>query len=140
MKELVKKILNRETISYVICGVLTTIVSMGVYWVGYDFMNLDVLIANILSWVISVSFAYVVNKIFVFQSKTRQFYDIMKEVMAFFGGRVGTLLIETLILFIFVTLIGLHEMLVKLAAQFIVLVLNYVISKLFIFKNKEKEE
>lgn len=140
MKEFIKKVLNRETISYVICGVLTTIVSMGVYWLGYDFLNMDVLIANILSWIISVSFAYVVNKIFVFQSKTRQFNEILKEVIAFFGGRVGTLLVETLILFIFVTLIGLHEMLVKLAAQFIVLVLNYVISKLFIFKDKKKEE
>lgn len=140
MKEFIKKVLNRETISYVICGVLTTIVSMGVYWLGYDFLNMDVLIANILSWVISVSFAYVVNKIFVFQSKTRQFNEVLKEVIAFFGGRVGTLLVETLILFIFVTLIGLHEMLVKLAAQFIVLVLNYVISKLFIFKDKNKEE
>ena len=140
MKEFIKKVLNRETISYVICGVLTTIVSMGVYWLGYDFLNMDVLIANILSWIISVSFAYVVNKIFVFQSKTKQFNEILKEVIAFFGGRVGTLLVETLILFIFVTLIGLHEMLVKLAAQFIVLVLNYVISKLFIFKDKKKEE
>ena len=140
MKEFIKKVLNRETISYVICGVLTTIVSMGVYWLGYDFLNMDVLIANILSWIISVSFAYVVNKIFVFQSKTRQFNEVLKEVIAFFGGRVGTLLVETLILFIFVTLIGLHEMLVKLAAQFIVLVLNYVISKLFIFKDKKKEE
>ena len=65
---------------------------------------------------------------------------MLKEVIAFFGGRVGTLLVETLILFVFVTLIGLHEMLVKLAAQFIVLVLNYVISKLFIFKDKKKEE
>ena len=137
MKNLIKKVLNRETISYLICGVLTTAVSMGVYWLGYDVLKMDVLIANVFSWILAVSFAYVVNKIFVFQSKTKAFHEIVKEVIAFFGGRVGTLLVETLILFIFVTTLGFHEMIVKLAAQFIVLVLNYVISKLFIFKKKQ---
>ena len=136
VKDLIKKVLNRETISYVICGVLTTVVSMGVYWIGYDVLAMDVLIANILSWILAVLFAYVVNKIFVFQSKTKELKEIIKEIIAFFGGRVGTLLVETLILFVFVTTLGFHEMLVKLVAQFVVLVLNYVISKLFIFKKK----
>lgn len=136
VKDLIKKVLNRETISYVICGVLTTVVSMGVYWIGYDVLAMDVLVANILSWILAVLFAYVVNKIFVFQSKTKELKEIIKEIIAFFGGRVGTLLVETLILFVFVTTLGFHEMLVKLVAQFVVLVLNYVISKLFIFKKK----
>ena len=90
MKNLIKKVLNRETISYLICGVLTTAVSMGVYWLGYDVLKMDVLIANVFSWILAVSFAYVVNKIFVFQSKTKAFQEIVKEVIAFFGGRVGT--------------------------------------------------
>lgn len=137
MKNLIKKILNREVIVYIICGALTTFVSMGVYWLGYDILNMDVLIANIFSWIMAVSFAYVVNKIFVFQSKTKKINEITKEIIAFFGGRVSTLLIETLILFIFVTTLNFHEMLVKLVAQFVVLVLNYVISKLFIFKKKQ---
>ncbi len=137
MKDLIKKVLNRETITYVICGALTTFVSMATYWLGYDVFKMDVLIANVFSWIMAVTFAYVVNKIFVFRSKTKKINDIAKEVVAFFGGRVGTLLIETLILFVFVTTLNFHEMLVKLAAQFIVLVLNYVISKLFIFKKKQ---
>lgn len=131
---MIKKLFSREIILYVICGALTTLVNIVTYHICCGMF--DVLVANAIAWVASVLFAYVVNKIFVFQSKTKQFNEIIKELLGFFGGRIGTLLIESLILFIFVTTLGLHEMIIKIVAQFIVLVLNFIISKLFVFKKK----
>ena len=135
MKDLIKKFVNRETITYVICGALTTLVNMVTYAVCCKMM--DILVANTIAWILSVLFAYVVNKIFVFQSKTKKASEITKEIVGFFGGRVGTLLIESLILFVFITTLGFNEMIIKIAAQFVVLVLNFVISKLFVFKKKK---
>ena len=134
MKKIIEKFLNREVISYIICGACTTLVNMIVYAICCKLM--DVLIANVIAWIISVLFAFIVNKIFVFQSKTNTQNDVLKEIIGFFGGRVGTLLIESGILFLFVKVLFLNEMIIKIIAQFVVLVLNYLISKFVVFKKK----
>lgn len=136
MKTFLKKILNREVISYIICGALTTFVNLIIYRLCYDTLSLNLMLANIIAWAGAVLFAYIVNKIFVFQSKTKEHSEIIKELIGFFGGRIGTLVVESVILYTFVTMLNFDEMIIKLIAQFIVLVLNFIISKLFVFKKK----
>ena len=104
----------------------------------YAFFNIQIgwnaLVANIGSWILAVAFAYITNRIWVFDSNASTAADFLKEITSFVGGRVATLVIEELILFIFITNLGMNSMLVKIVAQVIVIVLNYVISKLIVFK------
>ena len=90
------------------------------------------LIANIFSWVAAVTFAYVTNRTWVFASKEKGL-AIIQEAFAFYGGRVFTLGLEEVVLYVFITLLFFPPLTVKVFAQVIVLILNYVISKLFVF-------
>ena len=121
---------NKEILLYLFFGGLTFLVSI----ISYAFLNIQIgwnaLIANIGSWILAVSFAYVTNRVWVFDSNAETTADFIKEITSFIGG----LVIEELILFIFITNLGMNSMLVKIVAQVIVIVLNYVISKLIVFK------
>lgn len=128
---------NKEMLLYLLFGGLTTIVSIGSYaWFNVG-MHINELIANIISWIFAVTFAYITNKIWVFQSNATGFSGVCQEMAKFYGGRLTTLAIEELVLFIFITLLHGNSVLVKFAAQIIVLVLNYIISKIFVFKKKK---
>ena len=135
MKDLFNK--HREIIMYIIFGVLTTVVSIFSFWFFATYLKMNVLIANIISWICAVSFAYFTNSRFVF-TKGEDFKTRFKEMIMFFSGRLATLGIEEVILFIFVTLLHYNEMIVKLCAQIVVLVSNYLISKLIVFRNNVK--
>lgn len=131
----------KEIINYLIVGVLTTIVSLIVYYTCVlTILNpenaIELQIANVLSWIISVAFAYITNRKFVFESKSEK---ILKELTSFVSSRVLTLLLDMLIMFVMVTLMGVNDKISKIFAQVIVIVLNYIFSKIFVFKNKEKE-
>ena len=125
---------NKEILLYLFFGGLTFLVSI----ISYAFFNIQIgwnaLVANIGSWILAVAFAYITNRIWVFDSNAETTADFIKEITSFVGGRVATLVIEELILFIFITNLGMNSMLVKIVAQVIVIVLNYVISKLIVFK------
>lgn len=127
---------NKEVLLYLLFGGLTTVVSLLSYFVAYKVCNINVLIANIISWIFAVTFAYITNKIWVFDSKTETAKEVLGEAVKFYSGRLATLVVEELIIFVFDTLLHFNSMLVKLVAQIIIIVLNYVISKLFVFKNK----
>ena len=124
---------NKEVLLYLLFGGLTFVLSIASY-IFFDvvfFMN--ELIANVLSWILAVSFAYVTNKIWVFDAPTHTTKELLKQMISFWGGRVATLVIEELILLVFVTLLAFPSVPVKVVAQVIVIVLNYVTSKCFIF-------
>ncbi len=129
----------KEIVLYFIFGVLTTLVNFAVYtamaWVLND--NKLILISNFVAWVVAVIFAFVVNKWFVFESKTTEKKAVMKELAGFLSARLLSLGAESLILGIFVSVMGLNELVFKLITQIIVLVMNYIFSKLIIFKNKK---
>ena len=127
----------KEVINYLIFGVLTTVVSITVFYVFNKPLGLNEHVANIISWLCAVLFAYITNKLFVFESKTADRKELIKEIISFYGARLLTLGIEEAILFIGVSLLKIDSMFVKVAAQFIVIVANYVLSKLFIFKGKK---
>ena len=123
-----------ELISYTIFGVATTVVSMVVYGVCNSAFEMHYLISNIISWVIAVAFAYITNKMFVFKTRGMGFAQLKREITLFVSARLASLGIEELGLFILIGLIGWGEILAKLVMQVVVIVLNYIFSKLVIFK------
>ena len=130
-----------EIINYIIVGGLTTLVSLASKWIllftVLDAASaLELQIAVIISWICAVSFAYITNRIFVFKSNNK---NILKEITSFFGARTLTLLLEMVIMWFFVTLLRMNSdtwvLIWTILSQFIILVLNYVFSKIFVFKN-----
>lgn len=128
---------NKEVLMYLLFGGLTFLVSIGSYSVFFLIFKLNELIANVISWILAVSFAYFTNRKWVFCSNTNNGFSIVKEVVSFFGGRVVTLIVEELILLIFITIMHFNSIAVKVIAQIIVIILNYVISKKIVFKGNE---
>ena len=131
----------KEIIRYLIVGVLTTVLSLGVYFILTNtFLNphkkLELQLANIISWFISVLFAYFTNRKYVFESKEKH---IFKESLAFFSSRLATLILDMLIMFLGVSILSFNDKLVKLFSQIVIIVLNYVLSKLFVFQKKDKK-
>ena len=98
--------------------------------------GINELIANALAWVFAVLFSYITNKRWVFRVSTPTKTAALVQMFAFFSGRFFTLIIEETIIFVFITMLSYPSMWVKLAAQVVVVVLNYIISKLFVFKNQ----
>ena len=113
-----------EIINYLIVGVLTTLVSIGTYG----------LISNIISWVVSVAFAYLTNKIFVFKNKEKEKKQVFIQIYQFVKYRLFSLIIDILLMYAFVELVKIDDMISKMIVQVIVIVLNYVFSKIFVFK------
>ena len=124
-----------EIIRYLIVGVLTTLVSIVSYFVCARIFLISYMISTVLSWILSVLFAFFTNKYFVFQSKSGDKNRIFRECIDFFGCRIVTLIIEIIIMWLFVDMIHVDDMISKIVVQFIVVVLNYVFSKLFVFQN-----
>ena len=127
---------HEEIINYLIFGVLTTVVSLVSYYLlVLTILNpnsaIELQIANIISWILSVLFAYVTNRKYVFKSKNK---EIFKELTSFCGSRVLTLLLDMGIMFFFVTLLKGNDKIFKLVSQVLIVIGNYIISKLLVFK------
>lgn len=140
-----KKILNlykkyEEIINYLIVGVLTTIVSLIVKW-GLLFTLLsaknaiELQMAVVISWIVAVAFAYITNRVFVFKSKSKR---ILKEIISFFSARLLTLGLEMLIMWFFITFLKLNTnlwvLIWTIISQILVILFNYILSKIFVFK------
>ena len=124
-----------EIINYLIVGGLTTLVSLVSYYLCVcTFLDpknaFELQLANIISWIFAVIFAYITNRKFVFKSKKT---NKLKEASKFFLSRLSTLLIDMLTMFLLVTIIGINDKISKILVQFIIIILNYVFSKLFVF-------
>lgn len=126
----------KELVLYTIFGNLTFVISIGSYAIFNIAFGINELIANALAWVFAVLFSYVTNKKWVFKAPTPTKTAFFVQMFAFFSGRFMTLIIEEAIIFVFITLLAYPSMWVKLAAQVVVVVLNYVISKLFVFRDR----
>ena len=125
---------NKEILLYLFFGGLAFLVSITTFWLFHMAMHMNELWANVVSWVITVLFAFLTNRIWVFAAPTETVREFLVQLWKFFGGRAATLVIEEGILLVFITWLKMNSMGVKVAAQVIVIVLNYVISKLVIFK------
>lgn len=136
---------HKEIIMYLIMGFLTTAVNWIVYTAGVKYIELSVTLSNILAWVIAIIFAYITNKILVFESYSWRFTFLIKEFFLFVSSRLITGLIEIFGFQFLIengfcySILGIRGMLTKVAVSVIVVILNYVFSKLIIFKNKSDE-
>lgn len=122
----------KEIINYLIVGGITTVVSIASYAL-FRIIIQNYIICTILSWISAVLFAYFANRIFVFNSKDKKLF---KEFINFLTCRLLTLGIEMLVMFILVDLLKINDIISKILVQFIIIVLNYVFSKLLVFKQK----
>ena len=133
MEALIRKFLNRETISYLLFGILTTIVNYAVYvlckWLGIHYTA-----STILAWLLAVAFAYITNKLFVFESRSFKKAVLLKEITAFVSCRLVSGLCDLGFMMLAVGVIGINDFIAKLAANVFVVIVNYVFSKLFIFR------
>lgn len=126
----------REMVNYVVVGALTTLVSLGSYWIcTVTFLDardpVQLQVANVISWVCAVAFAYVANRAYVFQSGDT---DVAREALRFVAARLSTLLVDMGCMALFVSVFGLDDKGAKLLVQVIVFVLNYVASKFIVFR------
>ena len=131
MKELLLK--YKEIIMYLIFGVLTTVVNIAVYYIMANSLQINYLISNIVAWFLSVLFAYVTNRKYVFESKSN---EIIKEMTSFFGARLATGAMDMVLMWLFVGLHILPDFVAKVITNVIVIVANYILSKLVVFKGE----
>ena len=131
---------NEEAINYLFWGFAAFVLGTGLFYVFANIMGIYEQIANILSWVICVIFAYLTNRTFVFKSKVKGLKNIIMEFKDFVAARVLTLVMENAILFVMIDLLTLNNMIAKIVGQVVVIVSNYFLSKLWIFKNKKANE
>lgn len=156
------KFFTKEVITYIIFGILTTIVNQVVFFASLKIMgeNVSATIPTIIAWIVAVVFAYITNKLYVFQSKSWEKSVVLKESLSFFTARAVSLVFQVLWMLIFVDMLNLHLWLNSMftplfgstfietidfgenvwffAGNFFVMVMNYFFSKLFIFKEKEE--
>lgn len=136
---MVKKLLSlvkthREVLTYLIFGVLTTLVNYAVYLPLYNWAGFSATLSNAIAWVVAVAFAFLTNKPFVFESHDWSAKTVMPELTKFVGCRIGSGLAETAIIFLSVDLLQWNGNLWKLLTSVLVVILNYVASKLLVFK------
>ena len=123
---------------YLIFGVLTTFVNIVVYYILFNHVLLSNILSNGIAWVAAVIFAFITNKIWVFKSKTLEIEQVIKELSAFFSARLSTGLLDMAIMYVGVDLLKVNSIYSKIISGVVVVILNYIFSKLFIFrKNKE---
>ena len=128
---------KKKLILYVIFGGITTVVDFAVSIALYGLINHHA--ANVIAWVCAVIFAFIVNKIWVFQSKRRSFSAVFSELAGFCGGRVFSLLLQEGIFFLAVDILSFKALPIKFASAIVVVIVNYILSKL-IFERKNKNE
>ena len=134
LKELFKK--YYDLISYLFFGVLTTVVNYLVYLPCYNLLGLNASVSNMIAWVVAVIFAFVTNKPFVFHSYDWSAKVLIPELTKFVATRIGSGGLETAILFLSVDIAGMNGNVWKLVTSVLVVVLNYIGSKLLVFKKK----
>lgn len=127
----------RGLILYAVFGALTTLVNMAAYWLCFDVLGIPNVPSVIIAWILAVAFAFITNKLWVFESKSFGRKTLLHEVPAFFGARLLTGLLDLLVMYLAVDVLGGHAMLWKLISNVAVIILNYIASKLYIFKKKE---
>ena len=125
----------KEVIHYLISGGLTTLFNIVFYYVLTQFFNIDYMISTVIDWILTVLLAYILNKVFVFYSKSNG-KQLLLEIYEFFKYRILTLVIELGLMYLFVDLLSMNDMFSKIIVQIVVIILNYVFSKLFIFQKK----
>lgn len=137
MKKRIVALWNRDAVRYVFFGGCTTLINLVCFWLLRHFTPLSINLSNVISIFLAIIFAFLVNAGFVFHSKTKGFKGKLIEFAKFFGGRLSTMLIEVGGVWLLAEVIRIDEFFAKFSTQFIVFVLNFFISKYFVFRRKK---
>lgn len=129
-----------EGMRYLVFGALATIVNIAAYSICLYAMHIENAISNVIAWVVAAIFAYLTNRFFVFDSKVNDGKGVVREILSFFGCRLLTLGVDEAIMIITVDKLMFNAFLMKVIANIVVIVLNFVFSKIWIFKKKEVKE
>lgn len=135
MRKLFKALCQPEMLRYLVVGVLITAVSMASYSIA-RFFGIDYQTANVISWIASVTFAYVTNKVFVFRSRGTGTGTILREMTGFYGARLATLGLEMAAMWLMVDVLSVHDLIAKAVCQVLLVISNYMFSKFIVFKKK----
>ena len=130
----------KDVLYYGIFGGLTTVVNIATYWLMAHPLGLDTVPSSIVAWVVAVSFAYITNRKWVFHSEAHTKRDVIKEVLYFFACRLATGTIDWMFMYVTVDVLNRNDLLMKFISNVIVIVLNYIASKVLIFKHANKEK
>lgn len=125
---------NTELVSYLFVGVATTVVNYVVYYFATRTFGMGVMAGTWTAWVFAVAFGYAANKAFVFKTHCENTAALVKECASFFAMRLVSLGMETVLMYLTVTVMGMNDLVMKLIVNLLVIIANYVFSKLFIFK------
>lgn len=138
MIEIIKSLLikYKSIIMYAVFGVLTTLVNMAVYYGCFNLLSIPNVPSTIIAWILAVIFAFITNKLWVFDSKSFDGKTLAHEIPTFFGARIMTGILDVGIMCLAVDVLNWNSTVWKLISNVIVIVLNYVASKLVIFKKK----
>lgn len=134
IKELLIK--YKSFIMYAFFGVLTTLVNWGSYYLCYNIAGIPNVISTIIAWVLAVAFAFITNKLWVFDSKSFTKKTLIHEIWTFMAARLATGVLDVGIMYLTVDVFGWNSVLWKLISNVIVIVLNFVLSKIFVFDKK----
>lgn len=125
---------HKSFIVYGVFGVFTTIVNIVTYNICYNHLGISNTLSNVAAWILAVTFAYITNKAWVFESRSWKWETLRREIPAFISCRLATGIMDILIMYICVDAMGWHALLMKSASNVVVIILNYIFSKLVIFK------
>ena len=123
-------------IMYAVFGVLTTLINIAVYYLSYNILHIPNVPSTVIAWVLAVLFAFVTNKKWVFDSKSFDKKTLQREIPAFFLARILTGVLDVVIMYLAVDVFKMNSTLWKIISNILVIILNYVASKLFVFVKK----
>lgn len=140
MKPLYEKYIkpHLDIIAYIFWGVVTTVANLVVYHLCYNIFHFEYYTSSVLAWIAAVAVAYLTNRKWVFHSEAKGAKEITAEVFKFIASRLATLVMEIALLFLGKEVLHLEENLTKYIATFLVVVLNYVLSKFLVFTTSQK--
>lgn len=138
MKNLLIK--YKRFILYAVFGVCTTLINWGTYYLCYSIIHVPNVPSTIIAWIIAVAFAFITNKIWVFDSKSFDGKTLIYEIWTFVAARLATGALDVAIMYVAVDVLGLNSTVWKLISNIVVIILNYILSKLIVFKKKNSDK
>jgi len=134
IKEIIKKFLTKEVITYGIFGVLTTVVNLITFYIMTNILSLEENLSNAIAIVVAILFAYFTNRKWVFNSDAETFKEKLNEFGKFILGRAFSMIVELIGFFVMFNILGIQEFVSKIVISVIIIIMNFFISKFFAFK------
>ena len=136
LKNLLEK--YRDMIAYLIFGVLTTVINIVVYWAAAHVLHIPTVPSTVIAWIAAVLGAYLTNRKWVFHSEASGKKEILQEVLRFFAARLATGIFDWVFMYVTVDRMGWNDVAMKVIANVVVIISNYVLSKLVVFRKKKQ--